>query len=388
MTKKTWTLTDRDRGTNLKEFSVGPEDVGGTGADWSVKKQVLHGGRSEGVEVIEIDNGRFRFTVIPTRGMGIWKGWIGEAMLGWRSPVSGPVHPQFVPVSEPSGLGWLDGFDELFVRCGLESNGAPEFDENHVLKYPLHGRIANLPAHRVDVTVDTDRGEISVTGQVDESRFHFQKIRLTATVTTRLKEPGFRIDDEMKNLSASPAEIQMLYHVNFGIPLLDGGAKLVLPAKTVVPRNAHAATGIDGWDAYQAEQPDFEEQVYLFDLLSDDDGNTQTLLKNSHATEGASLYFNTRQLPCFTQWKNTTSIADGYVTGIEPGTNYPNPRTFEGQQDRTVKLSGGETAKFDLGLAWHRTAAEVAAAERMIDALKGDQSPKVFGQPQEGWCAP
>ena len=49
--------------------------------------------------------------------------------LGWKSPVHGPVHPNFVPLNEPSGLGWLDGFDELFVRCGLESNGAPDFDD-------------------------------------------------------------------------------------------------------------------------------------------------------------------------------------------------------------------------------------------------------------------
>ena len=29
---------------------------------------------------------------------------------------------------DPGGLGWLEGFDELFVRCGLDSNGPPLFD--------------------------------------------------------------------------------------------------------------------------------------------------------------------------------------------------------------------------------------------------------------------
>ena len=41
-------------------------------------------------------------------------------------------------------------------------------------------------------------------------------------------------------------------------------------------------------------------------------------------------------MPWFTQWKNTTSVADGYVTGIEPGTNFPNPRTYEGEQGRVI----------------------------------------------------
>ena len=95
-----------------------------------------------------------RLLVIPTRGMGIWKAIVGDETLGWRSPVRGPVHPQFVPLFDPSGLGWLEGFDELLVRCGLESNGAPEFDQQGRLLYPLHGRIANRPAHHVEVTVD------------------------------------------------------------------------------------------------------------------------------------------------------------------------------------------------------------------------------------------
>ena len=55
-----------------------------------------------------------------------------------------------------SGLGWLSGFDELMCRCGLENNGAPEFNANGSLRYGLHGRIANTPAHHVELTVDGD----------------------------------------------------------------------------------------------------------------------------------------------------------------------------------------------------------------------------------------
>ena len=66
--------------------------------------------------------------MLPDRGLGIWKIMAGGVELGWQSPVHGPVHPRFVPLAEPSGLGWLDGFDELVARCGLVSNGAPDFD--------------------------------------------------------------------------------------------------------------------------------------------------------------------------------------------------------------------------------------------------------------------
>ena len=39
---------------------------------------VLHSGRVIlGVDIVEIDNGKFRFIVVPTRGMGLWKAWLG-----------------------------------------------------------------------------------------------------------------------------------------------------------------------------------------------------------------------------------------------------------------------------------------------------------------------
>src|SRR5262249_40504582 len=153
----------------------------------------------------EIDNGKLRFIVVPTRGMGLWKAWLGDLEIGWNSPVHGPVHPQYVPLTEPSGLGWLEGFDELMCRCGLESNGAPDLGAGGVYKYPLHGRIANRPANYVEVSTDEDAGEVSVTGVVDEVRFLFQKLRLKSTYTTKVGQNGLRIIDEVTNLSGDPA---------------------------------------------------------------------------------------------------------------------------------------------------------------------------------------
>jgi hypothetical protein len=320
--------------------------------------------------------------------MGIWKAWIGGEEIGWRSPVRGPVHPMFVPIAEPSGLGWLDGFDELLVRCGLESNGAPEFDTQGRVKYPVHGRIANRPAHRVEVSIDGETGEITVVGEVEETRFHFLKLRMTSSITTKVGEPGFRLRDEILNLSQSPATMQMLYHVNFGRPLLDAGATVLAPAKIIVPRTPHAAEGIRTWDSYAAEQPGFAEQVYFLELLGNADGSTEVLLKNAHATRGVGLRFNSRQLPCFTIWKNTTSTEDGYVTGLEPGTNFPNPRSFEEQHGRVVKLPPGGKTAFDLQLVAHRDEQAVAAAEKAIQELQRGTSPRIFDQPQSDWCAP
>ena len=59
----------------------------GAGAGWRVEKRTLRGGLQEGVDLISIDNGALSFQVLPTRGMGIWKGRFGGLRLGWDSPV-------------------------------------------------------------------------------------------------------------------------------------------------------------------------------------------------------------------------------------------------------------------------------------------------------------
>jgi hypothetical protein len=386
MAVKSFTLLDTERNLNESSWQLGPSEIGGKATGYSVQKKTLRGGIREGVDIVEVDNGAFRFTVVPTRGMGVWKGWLGDLEVGWKSPVRGPVHPRFVPIAEPSGLGWLDGFDELLVRCGLDSNGAPEFDaKTGRLAYPLHGKIANKPAHFVEVLIDDDSGEIKVVGVVDEIRFHFAKMRMKTTITTKVGEPGFRVLDEVTNLSASRGEMQLLYHINFGRPILDPGARLVAPVKVMAPSTSHTAKHIATWDTYSAEQLGFGEQVYLFELLADNDGQSQILLKNAGGSQGVSLRFPIRQLPCFTLWKDTGTTEDGYVTGLEPGTNYPNARTFEQEQGRVVKLSPRETKRFEVALAVHDNAESVAAAEQAIVNIQGNTQPQIFDKPQRGW---
>lgn len=384
MADKSWTLLDQDKNTtvengwNLDAAALGLADAG-------VQVQHHAAGLSQGVTTVRLQRGPLEVDVVPTRGMGIWRLRCNGASLGWKSPIRGPVHPAFVPSTEPSGLGWLDGFDEFLVRCGLESNGAPEFDEHGRLTYPLHGRIATKPAYHV--RIETRDDELRLIGEVEETRFHFLKCRLTSVVTLRPGDRTVHLEDTVTNLSATEAKTQMLYHVNFGPPLLDAGAQAVLPAKTVVPRNDHAAAAVAQWNNYAAPQAGFEEMVYFFELLGDSKRQSETLLRNAHGTLGASLHFSLDDLPCFTLWKNTTALDDGCVTGLEPGTNFPNPRTFEGERGRERKIGPAKSHTYRLGIQCHQGAVEVQQAEERVARLQGDHTPQLYETPQKEWCA-
>jgi hypothetical protein len=340
------------------------------------------------VSVVEIDNGEMTIDVIPTRGMGIWRVRSGDRTLGWQAPARQPVHPSFVPLMEPAGFGWLDGFNELMCRCGLESNGPPEFDDAGRLLRPLHGRIANTPAHRVELDVDEDAGQITLRGVVDESRFHFQSLRLTTSITTSFGSSEFSWSDEVENIGGRETTMQMLYHFNVGQPLLKPGARIHAPIATVAPlTKVAAAEGIDTWNIMPPPRPGSAEQVYVAQLAADDAGSTRVLVSGLSDDEAVRLRFNTTALPCFTLWRNTPDESDGYVVGLEPGTNFPNPRSFEAKHGRVVALKPREKWRAEVTMTWLMDTRQVADEERAIRMIQEKQPPQVSPQPREDWSA-
>jgi len=357
-------------------------------AAWQVRLRTCRGGRSEGVQVVEIDNGTICIDMLPTRGMGVWRVRRGSKTLGWRSPIELPIHPMTVPLFDPSGLGWLEGFNELLCRCGLETNGAPDFDGNGRLLYPLHGRIANLPARRLEVIVDEEAEQLTLRGIVEESRCLFQSLRLTTSLTTKFGSSEFSWTDEVENLTGHEAAMQMLYHFNVGQPLLVPGARLVAPVETVAPLSKAAARdGVENWHTMPPSRPGSAEQVYCLDLLADDAGNTRVLLGRLAEGEAIGLRFNKRSLPKLVVWRNTPAEVDGYVMGIEPATNFPNPHSFEKKQGRIVALAPGETWRAEVSVAWHTEAAAIAEEEAAIRAIQGDRKSTAHDSPRADWSA-
>ena len=78
---KSWILTDAEKRILLDSLEVGPKDADLPDAPWSISKTTLHGGLSEGVDLIEVNNGDLSFSILPTRGMGIWRGRYKESRL-------------------------------------------------------------------------------------------------------------------------------------------------------------------------------------------------------------------------------------------------------------------------------------------------------------------
>jgi hypothetical protein len=393
---KTWVLTDAANDVWLDSLAVANDSLRlPTPHDWSIRKRTLRGGLRDGIDLIEVHNGALSYSVLPTRGMGLWRGEYRGNFLGWRAPVLGPVHPRHVQPGARGGIGWLGGFDELLCRCGLASNGPPGEDvwtdaagRSQRQHLTLHGNIANLPAHYVEVRINLDPPfELSVLGEVDEGMLFFGHLRLTTTCTTVPGSNRLVVHDVVENRSAQPAELQMLYHCNVGPPFLEAGSRVVAPVAEMCPLTARAAEGIDTYDTYAGPTAGYAEQVYVYDLLADAHGKTLALLYNAAADRGLALRFQRSELPCFTVWKNTAALEDGFVTGLEPGTNYPNFRTFERQQGRVRLLPPGGKWECKWSLEVHDSHAGVAAVLAEVAALQAHGKAQIHRTPQPRFSA-
>ena len=385
-------LTSTRQNLAVETWQAGARELTGGKSEgkWSVRKYRLHGGKQDGVDVIVVDNGTMQIALSPTRGMGVLWATLGDVRLGWDSPVKETVHPKYVNLQSRGGLGWLEGFNEFMCRCGLEWSGHPGTDEfvNNVgdrakMDLTLHGKIANLPASEVEVVVQAEPPHrITVRGRVDERMFYGPKLELWTELSTEPGSNAFRIADRLTNRGDDAQEFQILYHINFGKPLLGPGATMVAAVERITPFNARAAEGLTTYDRYEGPKLGFVEQVYKIKPAADPQGRTLAMLRNAAGDRAASVAFDVNELPYLTQWKNTNAEGEGYVTGIEPGTGFPHNRRIERAKGRVPKLAAGATRTFAVEVAVHVGTEEVSATATRVARIQGDRKPQVDPQPE------
>jgi hypothetical protein len=340
------------------------ERVGDPSQLATVRPCELTDGKSKGVAAVELSSGSgLRFTVVPDRGMDISAAGHNGRSLCWRSP-TGEVAPQFY---QPEGLEWLYGFfGGLLTTCGMTYLGAPCEDQGQQLG--LHGRVSNTPAQEVHVQAGWDGDEylIGITGRVVEASVFGPCLSLRRSVFTFLGQDRIYVHDEVTNIGHEPAPHMMLYHVNVGFPALDAGSKILIPSRKAIPRDATAEKGVADFGKSAAPAAKFAEQV-IYHELAEDNGSTMAGIVNPELGFGMYVAFNTKQFPCFAQWR---MLGKGlYVVGLEPGTNRAGGRAEERAAGRLVTLAPGLTVTYDLEFGALTDADECAAFEQGVNDL-------------------
>ncbi len=309
-----------------------------------IELQTLADGPGTGVRVATVrTGGGLEFPVLLDRGMDLGHATYKGIPLTWHSPV-GATHPHR---AETSGAGWLRTFPGgLLSLCGLTNIGPPSLDVVNGEEIGLHGRISQAQARRVstDSQWSGDEWMLTLRGVVEEAALFRHKLSLERTIEVVPGVPGFRLTDRVRNFGASPAPLMLLYHCNFGWPLLSASSRVTSPATKVEPRDAAAAPGIGQWSSFGEPTVGFQEQVFFHQMPKN--AAVAVRLENPHLGIGIQLAFDSAQLDHFTQWKQA-GFGD-YVLGLEPGNCSPIGQTAALAQQGLPMLEAGETKEFRL----------------------------------------
>lgn len=309
---------------------------------------VYDGGKARGTQALRVRTARgFEFWVVPDKGMDIYEAAFRGRSLCWHSP-TGMVHPSYY---SSRGLEWLKGFTGgLLTTCGLSTAGAPSDDQGEALG--LHGSISNTPAENVCWSEDWQQDDclFRISGNVREASVHGPNLLLQRTITTSLNTAVMTIHDVVENQGVRSTPLMVLYHFNFGFPLLTARSRIYAPSIRVEPINEFSKASVDQWDLFDSPKLGLGEKVYFHDMEGGaSDEVTVVLVSDQEEPDyGIAMTYDRRTLPKFNEWKMTA--ANHFVLGLEPANCNTRGREHERSQGSLQMLEPGESKEFSIKL--------------------------------------
>jgi len=278
------------------------------------RSYTLSEGKGRGTRCIDVNTGGgLQFTIVQDRGLDISLASFKGINLVYLT-CNGETHPSYY---EPENSGWFNTFaGGLLTTCGLTHVGPPATDQDD--NYGLHGRYSTIPASKVaDLSGwEGNQYQIIIRGTTEECRIFGNKLRLERTISSILGENIIRIHDRITNFVNHESPYAIIYHMNFGFPLLSEYSELLIDPEITVPRDKVAAHGLDNFRSFIKPQNEFNEQVFVHKMKQSNDNEAVVILKNKKIGVSLSIKFDAIQLPFMWQWK---MMGYGeYVLGLEP----------------------------------------------------------------------
>ncbi len=311
----------------------------------------LVGGKRDGVEAVFFDNSSgLSFSVLPGRGMDLGQFYYKGVSLSWRSAV-GETSAAFF---EPSGFGMERSYHGGMMHIsGINYAGLPCEDNGESLG--LHGRISNTPSEDTysEGKWNGDDYELGFKGRVREVTATGSRLELKRSIRLRLGEPVVFIDDVVTNIGYETTEHMILYHTNFGFPLLDNKTSFIIPSKKITAFNEYSAENIDSCKCSSAPDSDSQGDIFYYDLASDNNGRTEFAVINPEINNGEgialSFEYNKDALSNLLEWKFCRR--GYYVTELGPANCHVAGRAAEREAGTLKFLKPGESMEYRLKIS-------------------------------------
>jgi hypothetical protein len=316
------------------------------------RMSTLTEGDGRGNRIIDVNNGSgLSFTVAPDRGMDIVEAAFQGMPLAFCAP-AGHVNPNR---ASSRGMDWLRFWaGGLLTTCGLRHVGPPEDDTDNPLDSHrgLHGRLSAQSAEDVGISRQWrgNRYELALSGTMREAMMFNENLRLERKLSTALGDNTIYIEDRVRNLGCTAEYVQMLYHCNFGYPVVAPGTVLETVDHELKPRDAVSAVGLEQWQCMGDIRPGAVEQCFLHHIPPTADGWAEVKLISPEAGMRVTLAYDTSTLPNLMQWK--LEDAGRYVLGLEPTNTTVSGRNADIAAGIAPELLPGESMTFRLRLSF------------------------------------
>jgi hypothetical protein len=185
----------------------------------SVRRIVLDDGPERGVQALAFSTGGgLDFWVLCDRSFDIGPLWFKGMPVAWQGP-NGFASPALRDLEGDGGFGFERLFSGFLVTCGLDHIRQPQNAS------PLHGRLPFTPGRLLSHGEDWDASEpvLFCEGEMTQARLNGERLRLRRRIEAPIGRASLRILDEVQNIGGREEEASLLYHINFGFPIVGPG---------------------------------------------------------------------------------------------------------------------------------------------------------------------
>jgi len=312
------------------------------------------------MRAIEVYTGSgFEFTVLPERGLdiadakffGIPIAYIPKMGVQANAACGAPGSGEFL-------RNFLGG---LVTTCGLDNVGSECTIDG--MFYPMHGRHTYTPAHHVTVERfwDKDDYRIVVSGSVRLAALFRENLVLRRRIETALGQSKLVIEDTIVNESGQAQQYMLMYHCNFGFPLVSPDSRMMTNHKRAEFLDEQSRQLNIDRHRFATPQSDYKQSA--FTLHDPADQVVKSVVTNPKLGLGAYVQCDANQLGSFTQWVQLGH--QDYVLGLEPGKSTPIGRKKAIETEAIISIESGaqHQARVEIGVLQDR---EMLEYERLI----------------------
>ena len=319
-----------------------------------VRLSRLESGNAAGKRIAEVYNAAgLRFSVLPDKCMDLFDLSYKGVNIAFHSKNALSAGEPFYPVPSEFFGYWSGG---MLATCGLDNvGGAAQADELNV--FPIHGRIGSRAAEQFgsDARWEGDDYVLHLSGVVRESRLYGRSLELRRQIDTSLYASEVTITDTITNLTDAPEPVFLLYHFNFGYPLLDEDALYFGPSADT---SDYSKSGDTDHHHMHAPVDGLPQQTFCH--VPHTKGIVTAGLYQPKLQLSAYLRYDTASLPYLLEWKCLKS--HDYVLAIEPANCPAHDRLTDLAEHNAFLLGACDSITYQVTLG----VSEGAAAQALV----------------------